>query len=276
MQGKGIIRFFLVLMVLVTLIQFLFTLPTQSVEKAADAYAEAASKNVTKNLKQEVFKQKRIAYLDSMSSEEVLKIPMLKTYNYQELKSQQLALGLDLKGGMSVLLQVDLRDFIRALANDSKDPAFLAALEKATKEQITSQGDYVTLFTNAYTQNNRNLAPLFSSSELLRDEITFGSSNAQVVTILREKASETVELTFKLLKERIDRLGVMQPNVSLDPSRDLILVELPGIDNPERARNFLQAAAKLEFWDVYRITDPVNPNRAGSETIQKAIADANA
>ena len=276
MQGKGIIRFFLVLMVLVTLIQFLFTLPTQSVEKAADAYAEAASRNVSKNLKQEVFKQKRIAYLDSMSSEEVLKIPMLKTYNYQELKSQQLALGLDLKGGMSVLLQVDLRDFLRALANDSKDPAFLAALEKASKDQITSQGDYVTLFADAYTQNNRNLAPLFSTSELLRDEITFGSSNAQVVTILREKASETVELTFKLLKERIDRLGVMQPNVSLDPSRDLILVELPGIDNPERARNFLQAAAKLEFWDVYRITDPVNPNRAGSETIQKAIADANA
>jgi len=276
MQGKGIIRFFLVLMVLVTLIQFLFTLPTQSVEKAADAYAEAASRNVSKNLKQEVFKQKRIAYLDSMSSEEVLKIPMLKTYNYQELKSQQLALGLDLKGGMSVLLQVDLRDFLRALANDSKDPAFLAALEKASKDQITSQGDYVTLFADAYTQNNRNLAPLFSTSELLREEITFGSSNAQVVTILREKASETVELTFKLLKERIDRLGVMQPNVSLDPSRDLILVELPGIDNPERARNFLQAAAKLEFWDVYRITDPVNPNRAGSETIQKAIADANA
>ena len=276
MQGKGIIRFFLVLMVLVTLIQFLFTLPTQSVEKAADAYAEAASRNVSKNLKQEVFKQKRIAYLDSMSSEEVLKIPMLKTYNYQELKSQQLALGLDLKGGMSVLLQVDLRDFLRALANDSKDPAFLAALEKASKDQITSQGDYVTLFADAYTQNNRNLAPLFSTSELLREEINFGSSNAQVVTILREKAGETVELTFKLLKERIDRLGVMQPNVSLDPSRDLILVELPGIDNPERARNFLQAAAKLEFWDVYRITDPVNPNRAGSETIQKAIADANA
>ncbi|NBU36578.1 MAG: protein translocase subunit SecDF, partial [Bacteroidetes bacterium] len=147
MQGKGIIRFFLVLMVLVTLIQFLFTLPTQSVEKAADAYAEAASKNASKSLKQEVYKQKRIAYLDSMSSEEVLKIPMLKTYNYQELKSQQLALGLDLKGGMSVLLQVDLRDFIRALANDSKDPAFLAALEKATKEQLTTQSDYVTLFS---------------------------------------------------------------------------------------------------------------------------------
>ena len=177
MQGKGIIRFFLVLMVLVTLIQFLFTLPTQSVEKAADAYAEAASRNVSKNLKQEVFKQKRIAYLDSMSSEEVLKIPMLKTYNYQELKSQQLALGLDLKGGMSVLLQVDLRDFLRALANDSKDPAFLAALEKASKDQITSQGDYVTLFADAYTQNNRKLAPLFSTSELLREEITFGSSS---------------------------------------------------------------------------------------------------
>jgi len=276
MQGKGIIRFFLVLMVLVTLIQFLFTLPTTNVERAAEAYAEAASRNMSGKMKEEVYKGRRIAYLDSMSSEEVLKIPMLKAYNYQELKSQQLALGLDLKGGMSVLLQVNLRDFLVALSNDSKDPAFQAALDQASREQINSQTDFVTLFTEAYTKNDRRLAPLFSSSEILRDQISFGSSNAQVTALLREKAGETVDLTFKLLKERIDRLGVMQPNVSLDPSRDLILVELPGIDNPERARNFLQAAAKLEFWDVFRVTDPVNPNRPGSESIQKAIADANA
>ncbi|MCB9081859.1 MAG: protein translocase subunit SecDF [Lewinellaceae bacterium] len=276
MQGKGIIRFFLVLMTLVTLIQFLFTLPTRKVEKAADAYAQAASNQVSKDLQNEAFKQKRAAYLDSMSSVEVMKIPLLKSYTYQELKSNQLALGLDLKGGMSVLLQVDLRDFIRALANDSTDPTFLAALDKAAKAQATDPTDYVTLFANFYRESGQKLAPLFARNEALREQINYETGDGEVVRVLRDKANETVDLTFKLLKERIDRLGVTQPNVSLDASRDLILVELPGIDNPERARNFLQAAAKLEFWNVYRITDPVNPNRTGSPSIQQAMVDANA
>ncbi|MEL7123723.1 MAG: protein translocase subunit SecDF, partial [Bacteroidota bacterium] len=135
MQGKGIVRFFLVLMTLVTLWQYFLTLPTNRVEKDADAFAEAASANVPEEQQRDVFKAKRTAYLDSMSTEEVFSIPLIKSYNYQELKSQQLALGLDLKGGMSVVLQVDLRDFIRALANNRKDPTFLTALEEAEKAQ---------------------------------------------------------------------------------------------------------------------------------------------
>lgn len=268
MQGKGIVKFFLVVMTLVTLVQYFFILPTQKVEKAADKYANQFGNLDGTPEEKASFKEARTAYLDSMSSEEVFKLPLLKSYTYQELKSQQLAFGLDLKGGMSVVLQVDLREFIRALANDSKDPTFEEALEMASQAQKSAQSDYVSLFVRSFREiaDGKKLASLFYNTEALRDQITFQTSDGEVERILREKANETVDLTFKLLKERIDKLGVTQPNVSLDAARDLIVVELPGIDNPERARTFLQAAAKLEFWNVYRISD---------EGIQQSFISAN-
>jgi SecD/SecF fusion protein len=258
MQGKGIVKFFLVAMTLVCLVQYLFLLPTNKVERAAESFAKDYASNLPEEQQAEAEKSARMAYLDSMSSEVVLNIPLLKKYTYTDLKKQQLALGLDLKGGMSVVLQVDLREFLRALANDSKDPTFVAALDQATEALKTSQSDYITLFADAWRQidGSAKMADVFESNESLRDLITANTSNGEMTRILREKGNETVGLTFKLLKERIDKLGVAQPNISLDPARDLILVELPGIDNPERARAFLSQAAKLEFWDVYRIIDP--------------------
>jgi SecD/SecF fusion protein len=258
MQGKGVVRFFLVVMTLVTLVQYFFILPTRKVEKAADEFARTATQNMPEDVQNTAFKMKRAEYLDSMSSEVVFKLPLLKNYTYQELKSQQLALGLDLKGGMSVVLQVDLREFLRSMANDSKDPTFLEAVERASQAQKTTQENYISLFYTAWRElaGDKKLAPIFSRNESLRDQINYETPDGEVVRIIRRKADETVELTFKLLKERIDKLGVTQPNVSLDPTRDLIVVELPGIDNPERARNFLQAAANLEFWNIFRISDP--------------------
>ncbi|MEZ5038430.1 MAG: protein translocase subunit SecDF [Saprospiraceae bacterium] len=258
MQGKGVVKFFLVVMLVVTLIQYLTVIPTNKVEREAEAYAKAAADQTQEELRDSVLKSKRTEFLDSMSTEEVFRIPMLKSYTYQELKAQQLALGLDLKGGMSVVLQVDLREFLRSLANDSKDPTFVEALEKATQAQKQAQSDFITLFADAWrdARGEQRLAPIFQRNEALRDEINYETSDGDVISILRAKSNETVDLTFKLLKERIDKLGVTQPNVSLDRERDLILVELPGIDNPERARNYLQATAKLEFWKVYRINDP--------------------
>jgi SecD/SecF fusion protein len=269
MQGKGIVKFFLVVMTLVTLLQYLYILPTQKVEKAAEEYASSVANPDGGTDERAAYKAARTAFLDSMSSEEVFKLPLLKSFTYQELKSRQLALGLDLKGGMSVVLQVDLRDFIRALANDSKDPTFLEALEKASQAQKNAQTDYVTLFVDAFRElaaGEKRLAPIFNRNEALRDRINFETSDGEVERIIRSEANETVQRTFNLLKERIDKLGVTQPNVSLDASRDLIIVELPGIDNPERARNNLQAAAKLEFWNVFRITD---------QGVQSAFIEAN-
>jgi len=276
MQGKGIVKFFLVVMALVTLVQYLFVLPTNKVENDAEAYAEQFSQDAPEEQQKQVYRQKYAEYLDSMSSEEVFEIPLLKSYTYQELKAQQLALGLDLKGGMRVVLQVDLRNFIRALANDSKDPTFVEALEQASQAQQNAQADYVTLFADAFRElsgGEKNLAPIFVRNEALRDQINFNTGDGEVVRLIRQKANETVDLTFKLLKERIDKLGVTQPNVSLDDSRDLIIVELPGIDNPQRARTFLQAAAQLDFWNVYRINDAnipqafIEANKKLAETI---------
>lgn len=277
MQGKGVVKFFLVVMTIVTLVQYFFILPTQKVENAADEYAKQATQNMEEGLQKTAFKSKRAEFLDSMSSEEVFRIPLLKSYTYQELKSQQLALGLDLKGGMSVVLQVDLRDFIRALANDSKDPTFSEALDRASQAQKNAQDDFVTLFYDAWREvsGDKRLAPIFTRNEALRDQINYETSDGEVVRIIRKKADETVDLTFKLLKERIDKLGVTQPNVSLDASRDLIVVELPGIDNPERARTFLQAAAKLEFWNIFRISDPGIQQSfiSANERLAKTIGD---
>lgn len=259
MQGKGIVKVFLVLMTVVCLAQFILILPTRKVERAADQYAMQVASGIENEAeKQAAEKAARTAYLDSVSSEVVFRLPLLKDYTYSDLKAQQLALGLDLKGGMSVVLQVDLRDFIVALSNNSKDPVFLAALESASEKIKTAQSDYVTLFADEFIANSegKSLGTIFSRNQGLRDQINFETPDNEVVRILREKANETVDLTFKRIKDRIDKFGVTQPNVSLDASRDLILVELPGVDNPERARSYLQASAKLEFWDVYRVSDP--------------------
>ncbi len=257
-QGKGIIKFFLVVMTLVTLLQYLFILPTRKVEKDADEYAQSvAAKAGPDQDARTAEKAARVSFLDSMSSEEVFSIPLLKSFTYDELKSRQLALGLDLKGGMSVILQVDLRELIRALADDSKDPTFIKALETATQKQTNAQADYVSLFADSWREvaGQQKLAPIFARNKSFTSEINYETSDADVIRLIRTQADETVKLTFQRLKERIDQFGVTQPNVSLDASRDLIIVELPGIDNPERARKLLIATAELQFWNVYRVTD---------------------
>ena len=197
------------------------------------------------------------SFLDSLSTETVFSIPLIKDFTYSDLKKGQLAMGLDLKGGMSVLLQVDLRDFLKSLAGNTTDPAFTKALEKASESQKTQQTDYITLFANAWKEvgEGRTLASIFSRNESLKGQINFDSPDAEVIRVVRTLANTTVDETYKRLKQRIDKLGVVQPNVSLDAARDLILVELPGIDNPQRARNMLQKSAKLEFWDTYRYGD---------------------
>ncbi len=266
MQGKGIVRFFLVVMILVTIVQYLFIVPTNRVEKEAERFAMEQSSSIEDEAERNRVHSAAVrAFLDSMSNETVFKIPLLKSYTYQELKSEQLAYGLDLKGGMSVVLQIDLRELIRTLAQNSKDQKFRDALNNASKAQLNAQSDFVALFADEWqkVRGEDRLAPIFQRNEALRDEINFETTDGEVIQILRTKADETVELTFNLLKQRIDKLGVVQPNVNLDAERDLILVELPGIDNPERARSFLQAAANLEFFETYRGSDPPIQNALG-------------
>jgi SecD/SecF fusion protein len=279
MQLKGVVRFFLVAMTLVTIVQYLYILPTNRVEKKAEEHAETVAAQFSEEARDSVIKSERIAYLKSRADDEILKMPLMPGMTYQDLKSRQLAFGLDLKGGMSVVLRVDLREFIEVLANeqDRDNPAFQQALQDASERLKNAQDDYITLFSRAYTEKNPDakLAPLFAQNEVLSDQITFNSSNGEVTRALRQNANETVDRTFKLLKKRIDKLGVVQPTVSLDAARDLILVELPGIDDEERAREFLNATAVLEFWNVYRISDRVNPNQPASPAIIENLIQAN-
>nr|MBS0036889.1 protein translocase subunit SecDF [Saprospiraceae bacterium] len=258
MQGKGIIKFFLVVMVIVTLIQYFFVLPTTKVEREADRHAERVSAHI-ENVDERMDRQKeaRIAFLDSMSSEEIFRLPLVKGYTYEELKSRQLALGLDLKGGMSVVLQVDLEEFLLGLSNNSRDPVFRESLEAASANMSSAQADYISVFYDEWSKRaeGQTLVSIFSRNPALREEITFETSDGEMLRIIRQQANETVQRTFNRMRERIDKFGVTQPSVSLDASRDIIIVELPGVDNPERARRFLQASAQLEFWDVYRVSD---------------------
>ncbi len=245
------------MMILVSLIQYLFILPTNSVEAAAEKHATEEASKVPDEDKSTVEKTAYSAYLDSMSSETVMSIPLLKDYTYQELKGQQLALGLDLKGGMSVVLQVNLREFLEKLTNDPKYEPFKNALDLADTNLESANSDYITLFADAWQQTGKGqpMRDLFRRNEALKDDINTSTGDGEITRLLRDKADETVSLTFTMLKQRIDELGVVQPNISLDESRDLILVELPGVDNPKRAREFLTGAANLEFWSVYRTSD---------------------
>ncbi|NJN34745.1 MAG: protein translocase subunit SecD [Saprospiraceae bacterium] len=273
MQAKGIIKFFLITLSLICAWQFVYYYPTNQVEKKADTYAKKLAAVAAPENKVAVERAARISYLDSMSSENVFSFLGSK-YTYQDLKAKQLALGLDLKGGMSVLLQVDLQDFLKALSGNSDDANFKKALDAAVGRQKQSQGDLIALFVEEYKKaaGDGKLASVFVRNESLKGAINVESTDAAVQALIRQKANETVKETESRLKRRIDKLGVVQPLVSLDAARDVIVVELPGIENKERARNFLQSAAKLEFWEVYRISDPaIAPALMDADRTLKAL-----
>ncbi len=290
MQGKGFVKILLVALTAVCLLQYIYMLPTRNVERKAAIYAKEQVAHLPEGSveRSSAEKDANSKYLDSMSTEEIFSIPLLKTFTYDELKKQNLALGLDLKGGQSVTLQVNMRDLVEDLSGGVKDPTFLEALDKANRAMTNSQSDFVTLFYEEFSKiaNGKKLARLFLGRDSkIRDLLTADSSDGDVVRILRDRTKDVVSLTFNRLKQRIDKLGVTQPNISLDAARDIILVELPGIDNPERARNFLQASAQLEFWDVWRSNDPgiynafvqadqiLKNQQAGSESAQEIRYD---
>jgi SecD/SecF fusion protein len=261
MQSKGVVRFFLIALTIVCLYQYLLVIPTNGIESAARSYADQSSAKDPNTSWRTYYSE----YLDSLSTETVFEIPLIKKFTYADLKKSQLAMGLDLKGGMSVLLQVDLRDFVKSYSGNSTDPLFLQALDKATEMQRTQQGNFINQFAQAWRESSggRPMASIFARNE--GSGIKFDTPDAEVINIIRKSADGTVGQTYDLLKKRIDKLGVVQPNVSLDAARDLIQVELPGIQNPQRARTMLQSQAKLEFWDTYRITD---------EGVFKGLTDA--
>ncbi|MBE5033742.1 protein translocase subunit SecDF [Gallalistipes aquisgranensis] len=269
MQNKGALKLLAIVLAIACAYQLSFTFVTQRVERKAAAYAggDAAREQ---------------AYLDSVKSQTVYNLGFIK-FNYKECKEKEINLGLDLRGGMNVMLEIAVEDVVRALSNDSKDPIFNQALAQAREDQKNSTDDYITLFARAYEQlsGGGRLAYIFNTPEL-REVITANSTNAEVVRVLREQTEGAIENSFNVLRNRIDRFGVTQPNIQRLENSGRILVELPGIKEPERVRKLLQGTASLEFWatydntEIYPLLNQANQIIREYREAQKAVAPARA
>ena len=232
MQNKGFVKVFAVLLTLVCLFYLSFSFVTRHhMSKAAeDPKGEAH-------------------YLDSMQNEKVY----LGVYSLKQCREMEIGLGLDLKGGMNVILEVSVPDVVKALADHKSDEAFNQAIATATKQSITSQEDFITLFIKEYKNLKPEgaLAELFATQQL-KDKVNTRSTDAEVEKVLREEVKAAIDNSYNVLRTRIDRFGVAQPNIqALEGSMGRIMVELPGIKEPERVRKLLQGSANLEFWETY-------------------------
>ncbi len=239
MQNKGAIRLFAILLALICVYQLAFTFVSYRVEKQAKEYAKGD-------------KMKELAYLDSISGESVYNLLGIRKYTYKEVKEMEMNLGLDLKGGMNVTLEVSVVDLIKALSNYSKDSTFNAAIARAKALQEDSQDDFVSLFGKAFQEidPNAQLAAVFNTLEL-KDKVKYNSTNAEVLDVIREETDAAIKNSFNIIRTRIDRFGVAQPNVQPLQTKGRILVELPGVDDPKRVRKLLQGTANLEFWETF-------------------------
>jgi SecD/SecF fusion protein len=253
MQNKGAIRFFAIALAVVCIFQLSFTLITNNIEGNASDYAtERVAKNKTEGInKDSLFEAYNKRYIDSISSVPVYNI-FLKNYTYRECKEKELNLGLDLRGGMNVILEVTVVDIVRSMSNFSTDSTFNQAINNALKAQTNSQKDFVTLFYEEFKKADPNakLATIFSTLEL-KDKVKFESTNDQVIEVIRKEAEDAVDRSFNILRTRIDKFGVTQPNIQKLDISGRILIELPGVKDKERVRKLLQGTANLEFWETY-------------------------
>ncbi len=239
MQNKGAIKLFAIALALVCLYQLSFTWITSGVKKDAEEYSKG-------NLALEN------RYLDSVASEGVYNVLWLRNYTYRECQERELNLGLDLKGGMNVMLEVSVVELIKALSNYSTDSTFTRSLSLAQQKQKNSQEDFVTLFGKSFTEVDKNakLAAIFSTLDL-KGRVNFNSTNEEVLKVIREETEDAIANSFNILRSRIDRFGVTQPNIQRLQNSGRILVELPGVKDPERVRKLLQGTANLQFWETY-------------------------
>ena len=236
MQGKGVVKFFAILLAVVCLYQLSFTWVTRKVESDAKAYAKG-----------DMLKEKE--YLDSMSAIPVY--PILG-HNYQYCKNNELALGLDLEGGMSVTMQISLKELVQKLSDNNPDPAFNQALNTAEADTKTSTSDFVSLFVSEYEKLNPNgkLAAIFSTRDN-QSHIKFDASNAEVESWLKDQGKAAVKQSYTVLNTRIDQFGVTSPNIQLQEGTNRILIELPGVKDEDRVRKLLSGTAKLEFYQTF-------------------------
>ncbi len=246
MKSKGAIKFFAIALTLVCLYHLSFTFVSWRVEEKAREFAQG-----------DIEKERR--YLDSIANTPVYNL-FVREYTYQQVKERELNLGLDLRGGMHVTLEVDVRELLLELSNHNEDESFREALQMARQAHLRNpQVDFVTHFRDAYEDltGGGQLAAIFSHRET-RERIGPNASNADVASYLRSEARESLDVTHNIIRSRIDRYGVAQPNIQKQEGAGRILVELPGVDDPQRVRRLLQESAELAFWETYNV-DQIMP-----------------
>ena len=233
MQNKGIVKFIAVLLILVCCFYLSFSFVTRHYESKAAAMGEEAGAE----------------YLDSINSEKVY----MGIYSLKQCREMEIGLGLDLKGGMNVILEVSVPDVVDVLADHKTDAAYKKAMELAKKEEETSQNDFISLFVKYWKQegNGRPLAAIFATQQM-KGKVSTSSTDSQVEAALRTEVQSAVDNSFNVVRNRIDKFGVVQPNIQkLEGQSGRIMVEMPGIKEPERVRKLLQGSANLEFWETY-------------------------
>ena len=262
MQNKGVIKLLALLLALFTVYQLSFTFVTRHYESKAKEYAENP-KNV--ELARQMASDDEDAYnyyLDSIKTAQETyfldSIGTIKVYmwqDYRKCKEQELNLGLDLKGGMNVMMEISVADIIYALSGYSTDATFREAMHQAEEQHLNSQKDFVDLFGDAYKKldENARLAPIFLYE--FKDKITVNSTNDEVLDVIKEETDRAIDRSYQILRTRIDRFGVAQPNIQKLENSGRILVELPGIKDPKRVRKLLQGTAQLEFWETYNFNE---------------------
>ena len=258
MQNKGFVKVFALLLTLVCIFYLSFSFVTRHYTNKAYELA-----NGNEKVAQD--------YLDSLANEKV----WLWNWSLKDCREMEISLGLDLKGGMNVILEVSVPDVIKALADNKTDEAFNIALANAAKQATASQDDVITLFVKEYHKQapNASLAQLFATQQL-KDKVNQKSTDAEVEKVIREEVKAAVDNSYNVLRTRIDRFGVVQPNIqSLEDKMGRIMVELPGIKEPERVRKLLQGSANLEFWETYNAKDVVPYMQSADAKLRTLLAD---
>ena len=233
MQNKGIVKFIAVLLILVCCFYLSFSFVTRHYESKAAAMGEKAGAE----------------YLDSINNEKVY----MGIYSLKQCREMEIGLGLDLKGGMNVILEVSVPDVVDVLADHKSDATYKKAMELAKKEEETSQNDFISLFVKYWKQeaNGRPLAAIFATQQM-KGKVSTQSTDSEVESALRAEVQAAVDNSFNVVRNRIDKFGVVQPNIQkLEGQAGRIMVEMPGIKEPERVRKLLQGSANLEFWETY-------------------------
>ena len=244
MQNRGLIKFFAILFALVSIYQLSFTFVSQKIESDAKSYANGNS-------------EKELKYLDSIGKEKVFNLGFTD-FTYNEVKDKKINKGLDLEGGINVQLQISVKDIIKGLSNNSKNPVFNQALAEATKNRQGNQ-DYLDVFFAEFEKAADGKIKLSSpdvfANKILGDEVNFKKTDDEVKKVIRRKVDESIESAFEVLRKRIDKFGVTQPNIQKLGESGRILVELPGAKDVDRIKKLLQSTAQLEFWETYKIDE---------------------